>query len=616
VHKSLILVVAFATTTLAAGCSGAGSSLTPLTASQTIAPSQSTGAAVASSIRAPLTLKPLAASNVAYLPHGGPIAAAAAPGYAQLAEAGLDDHRGSQFSLTSQNVIRDAASSAYGGPLSDDKAAGANTVNSSTVVDFTMGSTSFLNAVARANATFSTAYDCSVGGSQLQLIEQHNNWRSIALTNITSTPGATYALKFDVSGSTLTCKLFNAAGKLTATVTHTDTALTAAGFNGVQFYAPDGVHGATSVNIWYAVQPDSVVGTPVGPTGGATPTPAPTASGTGAALLCQHFASNPMCHAIPASPAVASNSGSWSTLEFGGGRNSVGGLQISNAADPYSDGWDNSEPRYELPVGAATVQQTAACDQASWSNYLCGQTHMNGKVINIPKGVQPQGGGDHHFAYDDFANNGEQDFWDSEMPSANGGTLHVGGAGFCAWGSDGTGCSGSTATSLDTSMGGIDAALLKAAESDSIHGSLAYALSTSEVCNDVSTSFVYPATSSDGDNSNSASACSGHTGAGQRPPEGSRWFLALHDADINATNNAPYVKVLLRTMDEDHFGGTITDTNWSGSSAGLLPQFNRGDYSFAAAEAGISYGTDVLLPITTNGINLSTAVHYCSNGTC
>jgi hypothetical protein len=47
-----------------------------------------------------------------------------------------------------------------------------------------------------------------------------------------------------------------------------------------------------------------------------------------------------------------------------------------------------------------------------------------------------------------------------------------------------------------------------------------------------------------------------------------------------------------------------------------LPQFNRGDYSFAAAEAGISYGTDVLLPITTNGINLATAVQYCSNGTC
>jgi len=612
-QKHIVVALAFAGSALLAGCSGGGSSLTPLTASANNSPSQ---LRVASDVQAPVGAQPLVAANVAYLPHGGPIAAAGAPGYAQLAATGLEDRSGSQFSLTNQNVVVDRASSAYGDPLVDDKATGASTANSTTVVDFTMGSTSYLNAVARANSTFSVGYDCSVGGTQLQLIEQNNNWRSIAYTTISSTTGATYALKFDVTGSTLTCKLFNATGKLAATVTHTDTGLTAAGYNGIQFYAPDGANGATSVKVWYSVQPDSVVGVPVAPHSGATPTPAPSPSGQGAALLCVHFASNPMCHTLPASPAVASQSSAWSSLEFGGGRNSVGGLQISNAANPYTDGWDNSEPRYELPAGSSTVQQTVSCDKASWSNWLCGQTKMNGKVINIPQNIQPQGGGDHHFAYDDFTNNGEQDFWDSNMPSANGGVLHVGGAGFCAWGTDGTNCSGSTATNIDTSMGGIDATLLHAAESDPVHGSLPYALSASEVCNDVSTSFVYPATASDGDNSNSAPACAGHTGAGQRPPEGTRWFLALHDSDINATNNAPYVKVLLRTMDEDHFGGTITDTNWSGSNAGLLPQFNRGDYSFAAAEAGISYGTDVLLPITTNGINLSSAVQYCSNGTC
>lgn len=612
-QRLIVGVLAFASSVLFAGCAGGGSPLMPLTASQNSAASQ---VPAASDILSRAAVRPSAVANVAYLPHGGPIAATSAPGYAQLSAAGLDDHAGSQFSLTNQNVVVDTATPHYGGPLVDDKASGASTANSTTVVDFTMGSTSYLNAAARANKAFTVAYDCSVGGSQLQLIEQNSNWRSIANTTISPIVGATYALKFVVSGSTLTCKLFNAAGTLTATVQHTDTALAAAGYNGIQFYAPDGVHGATSVNIWYSVQPDSVVGIPVAPSGGATPTPAPSATGQGAALLCVHFAANPMCHALPPSPAIASQSSAWSTLEFGGGRNSIGGLQISNAANPYTDTWDNSEPRYELPVGAPSEQQTISCDKAAWSNWLCGQTKMNGKVVNIPQGVQPQGGGDHHFAYDDFANNGEQDFWDSSMPSANGGVLHVGGAGFCAWGTDGTNCSGSTATNIATSMGGIDAVLLHAAEADAQHGSLPFALSTSEVCNDVSTSFVYPATASDGDNSNSAPACAGHTGAGQRPPEGTRWFLAMHDADVNATNNAPYVKVLLRTMDEDHFGGVITDTNWSGSSAGLLPQFNRGDYSFAAAEAGISYGTDVMLPITTNGIDLSTAIEYCSNGTC
>ena len=223
-----------------------------------------------------------------------------------------------------------------------------------------------------------------------------------------------------------------------------------------------------------------------------------------------------------------------------------------------------------------------------------------------------KGGGDHHLLWDDFADNGEVDLWDADQPG-NGSTLHVGGGGFCQWGTDGTGCSGSTATQIDTSLGGVDAALLQAAESDP-HGTLPYALAVAGLCNDPT--FVYPAKASDGSNSDGAPACSGHTGPGQRPPEGTRWFLALHDADINATNNAPYVKVLLRTLDEDHYGATIVDTNWNYAPEGYQLQFNRGNYAFAAAEAGIPYGADVGLPITTNGINLSTAVKFCSNGTC
>jgi hypothetical protein len=323
-----------------------------------------------------------------------------------------------------------------------------------------------------------------------------------------------------------------------------------------------------------------------------------------------------MCRHLPAKPSVIGQSGSWAALEFGSGRDSFGGLQITNAANPYLDGYDDSEPLYRLTPGGPSIRQTVSCDKQSYSPEVCGLTGINGKVINVPADMIPEGNADHHFSYDDPSNNREVDFWDSDMPSGNGGTLHVGGAGFCKWGGDGTGCSGSTATQIDTGLGGIDPVLLKSGEADSVHGTLPYALSAAAVCADVSTNFVYPAKASDGDNTNSTSACAGHLGAGGRPPEGTRWFLRLHDADVDATNNLPYVKVILRTVDEDHFGGVVTDTNWGGAAEGLAIQFHRGNYAFAAAEAGIYYGPDVYLPVSTNGIDLARSIEFCSNGTC
>jgi hypothetical protein len=345
----------------------------------------------------------------------------------------------------------------------------------------------------------------------------------------------------------------------------------------------------------------------------------PDATNGAAALLCVHFASNPMCHPLPANPNVSGSSDSWSAIELAPGKSSFGSIQVSNAANPYLDSYDDSYPLENEPLGSATIKQTVSCDNVSYSYSICSTTGMNGKVVHIPANMVPEGSSDHHFSYDDHVDNGEVDFWDTNGPpyASDGGTLHVGGAGFCAWGGTGTSCSGSTATNIDTALaGGIDAALTKAAESDSVHGHLPYALGATAMCADISANFDYPATGSDGTNTNSTPACAGHLGAGERPPEGVRWFLAMHDADINATDNVPFVKVLLRTMDEDHFGGTITDSDWSGTSAGLQLLFHRGNYAFAAAEEGIYYGTDVGIPVTSNGINLATAVKFCTNGTC
>jgi hypothetical protein len=635
-------MLAVAGAALAAGCSG--SSIAQQTGAQNLSASKS------SVSNAPIAA-PLAVPNVAYVPNGGPFASGGAPGYAQLASSGLDDHVGMQFSLSDRDVVLDRPGPQYGGSLVDDRAPGSKTSNSTTVIDFTMSATAYLNAVARGNQYGNVAYNCSVGGTQLELIAQNNSWRSIAMTTIAPKFGATYAVKFDVLGPLLSCKLFDATGRLYAQVEHTDTALTAPGYNGLQYYNPDGQNGVTTVKIWYSRQPDGVVGIPRAPNGGggATPTPAPSATptthptasptphptatptsqpsatptptsaptgGTGAALLCVHFAANPMCHKLPSNPQVASQSGNWANLEFGSGRNSLGGLQISNAPNPFLDSYDNSVPRYELPVGAATIKQTVVCNKENYSYEACQATGMNNKVIYVPADMIPQGASDHHFAYDDFANHGEQDFFLTEPPSGNGGTMSVGGAGFCKWGTAGTGCSGSTATDIALGMGAIDATLLREAESDPEHGSLPYAVASEAVCNDVDADFVYPATSSDGDTSDSSPPCIGHTAPGQRPPEGTRWFLAMHDSDVNATANTAYVKVILRTMDEDHYGGVITDTNWGEAPEGLMIPFSRGNFAFAAAEAGIYYGTDVFLPISSNGINLTTAVKFCSNGTC
>ncbi len=322
-----------------------------------------------------------------------------------------------------------------------------------------------------------------------------------------------------------------------------------------------------------------------------------------------------MCHPLPSNPAVSVNSTVWSLLEFQTGHNSIGGMQISTAADQYLDPGDGTEPLEQLVPGQATIAQKINCSVASYSAYVCGVTHLQGVTLDVPADMMPAGGSDHHYSYDDpsaAGSGGEYDFWLAKPPGSPNSTMQVGGAGLCKWGSDGTACSGSTATNIATSLGGVDPVVLQAAESNP-NGTLGYAISASALCADPS--FVYPASASDGSNTNSSSACAGHTAAGQRPPEGTRWFLNLTDDQINATSNAPYVKVILRTMDRQHYGGVITDTNWSGAP-GLAIQSRRGDYTFAANEAGIGIAKDMVIPITTNGIDLQSTVRFCSNGTC
>ncbi len=331
-----------------------------------------------------------------------------------------------------------------------------------------------------------------------------------------------------------------------------------------------------------------------------------------ASTICAHFASNPMCRPLPASPAVSTSSGRWAALEFQAGRSSLGNLQQSNVADPFLDNRDTSEPVFSVTPGVATIAQVVQCSLVSYGPTKCKQFGLENTRLDVPANMEPEGSPDHHYSFDSATAGGEYDFWLSNAPGVAGGTLTVGTAGFCKWGGDGTGCSDATASQIVTSLGGLDPALIANAEKNP-SGTLGYALSTVALCAD--TTWVYPATQSDGADTNATPACAGSTAAGDRPPEGTRWFLNVSDATIDALSIPAYAKVILRTADAQHYGGVLVGTNWSGAP-GLSIAAHRGNYNFMATEAGIAVAPDIDIPLYSTGLNLATAVQFCTNGTC
>ncbi len=324
------------------------------------------------------------------------------------------------------------------------------------------------------------------------------------------------------------------------------------------------------------------------------------------------YVSNPICKPLPSNPSISPNSAAWAALEFQSGHDNIGGLGCAGACTGNVN--EGSEPLDQLNPADPSINVVTSCNKEPYAAGTCkGNGVPSGTPLALPVGMYVEQGSDHHCAADIVIMGEEFDGWLCDDPVVSP-TLNLGGGGVCPWSGDGTGCSGSTATDIATSLGGIDPNALAAAEA-SPNGTLPYAISASVLCGDPS--FVYPAKSSDGANTNSSSACVGHTGAGQRPPEGTRWFLNLTDAQINATNNLPYVKVLLRTVDREHYGGYIGDTNWSGAP-GLSFAWRHDAWLGPAAELGINPNATPTysIPVTTNGIDLSKSVTFCTNGTC
>lgn len=301
---------------------------------------------------------------------------------------------------------------------------------------------------------------------------------------------------------------------------------------------------------------------------------------------CAFFTLATMCRPLPAQPAVAPQSAAWLGVQHQPGSPVLFGQPDTGGA--------NADP-VVLDEAAKTTPHVLVADRFPWSASSTGK--RNGSTIGVPSGAVPEGDNDGHLSWRTPL--GEYDAWAAEKPDATPGSRwHVGGFGFCPVGGTGAGCSGSTATNLATSLGLLDPRAI-AAVMASRHGVLHTALAATVLC--ASPEWVAPATFSDGKNTTDEIPC---RGAVTLPPEGIRFFLDRTDEQIDATDAPAWFKVVLRTMDREHYGGQVVDTGWGGGS-GVNVQAMREGWSAATQE-----------PIPRDVLELARFVKFCSNGTC
>ena len=257
---------------------------------------------------------------------------------------------------------------------------------------------------------------------------------------------------------------------------------------------------------------------------------------------------------------------------------------------------------------------------ASGSNAMAVKVHctepwgvcsVEGKTVYVDPREQPQDDGnpghDSHLAIVDPVSGREYDFWATQWPPSNG-VLTVGWGGSCPLSGPGYASCSATASGTALSIGIVRAKDLVAAVQSG--GTLPYALQAAVKC---SNGFIAPLTSSDG----KTPGC---------PPQGARAYLAMHDADVNATAASGIVKAIKRTIDEDHYGMFVTETNGGENGFSLVTEndvtytafglpgpFVNQIVPLAQSEgmAGTSpFNNLYYIPLTTTGINLATNMKF------
>jgi hypothetical protein len=237
---------------------------------------------------------------------------------------------------------------------------------------------------------------------------------------------------------------------------------------------------------------------------------------------------SPFNQPLPDNPPLASTSGvNVATLTSWHDHKPIS--PVVGVADTDED-W--SHPYYFS--GASDPVFTVHCTEA-W-----GTCDVEGLRVRIPDQARPAGADDGHMAVIDQENGWEYDFWQVRGKPAGGGTLTI------SWGGR-TRIGTADATGLDTNATaghyGLMAGIIRYPEIAS--GRIDHALFMSAKCTNGKR--VFPA-------GGTGSGCGGP----DAPPMGSRFFLDMSDAQIDALAVPAWRKPVLKAM--AHYGMILGDT--------------------------------------------------------
>jgi hypothetical protein len=270
-----------------------------------------------------------------------------------------------------------------------------------------------------------------------------------------------------------------------------------------------------------------------------------------------YFPSSPFLTRIPVPAPVNPNSAAWVA-----NASAIGPFGIAGSLYAYdAPNWrEIAFPIYLAHAGSDTPVRIHCTKRYGGDRVPC---NIEGMTVYVDAREVPQNGGlpadhpaDAHWALIDEAAGYEYDAWNTQWPPKDG-VLTVGWGGRCSLAGNGftnasyqgphwnSGCVGTT-SGTPQSLGIVRAKDLLAAAKNG--GALPAALSLVYGCTGISKKLADPFLSG-GDGH-----CAGAV------PEGTRMYLAMHDGDIDALGIAPIVAALLRTLDEDHFGGFIVDS--------------------------------------------------------
>jgi hypothetical protein len=239
---------------------------------------------------------------------------------------------------------------------------------------------------------------------------------------------------------------------------------------------------------------------------------------------------------LPPNPGVDPNTAAW-LAQTGAG---LGRFQFARNAGGLGE--DYTIPIYMGRAGDPNLIAVHVHCTEPW-----GRCKTEGSTVHVDPRALPEDGGrehaDSHFAVIDEAERKEYDFWGTRWPPQNG-QLTIAWGGVCSLDGDGyDGCS-ATATGTPLSLGIARVKDILAARS-SPHGTLPYAMAVAVRC---ANGRAGPVIGSDGHEP----GC---------PPEGARLYLDMSDDEVDASQASPIAKVLLRTIDRDHYGMIVTDIN-------------------------------------------------------